>query len=220
MLQNHQTIDTSLALALKLGSGFFWTITYILIIRRGYLDKRYGMPMLALCANISWEFIFSFVLPHNPPQLYIDYVWLFFDLFIAWHYLKFGRKNFDPNIPVWLFWPVFLFSLAASFAAILCITYEFSDWHGVYAAFGQNLLMSALFVQMLWRRNNADGQSVYIALCKLIGTAIPSVYFYLLFPSSPLLIYLFIIIFLLDAVYLVQLYRKLQSAGIKPWRRF
>jgi hypothetical protein len=220
MLQNHQYVDPSLALVLKLGSGLFWTITYLLIIRRGFIDKRYGMPMLALCANISWEFIFSFVLPHNPPQLYIDYVWLFFDVFIAWHYLRYGRRNFDPNISPRLFIPVFVFSLASAFAAVLCITYEFNDTHGVYAAFAQNLLMSALFIQMLWRRNNTDGQSVYIALCKLIGTAIPSVYFYLLFPGSPLLIYLFLLIFVLDVVYLVLLYRKQKEMGIRPWKKW
>ncbi len=48
---------------LMLGSGIFWTITYILIIQRGLRDHTYGMPLVALCANISWEFIFSFILP-------------------------------------------------------------------------------------------------------------------------------------------------------------
>ena len=220
MLQNHHYVDPSLALYLKLGSGLFWTLTYILIIRRGFIDKRYGMPMLALCANISWEFIFSFVLPHNPPQLYIDYVWLFFDMFIAAHYLMYGRRSLDNNISPRLFLPVFIFSLASAFAAILCITYEFSDWHGVYSAFAQNLLMSALFIQMLWRRNSADGQSIYIALFKLTGTAIPSVYFYLLFPGAPLLVYLFICISLLDTIYFILLYQKLKTLGMKPWRRF
>jgi len=33
--------------------GLFWSVTYILIIRRGFKDKTFGMPMAALCANIS-----------------------------------------------------------------------------------------------------------------------------------------------------------------------
>jgi hypothetical protein len=46
--------------ALMLGSGTFWALAYVLIIRRGFLDETYGMPFVALCANVSWEFIFSF----------------------------------------------------------------------------------------------------------------------------------------------------------------
>ncbi len=52
----------------QLGMGLFWIITYILIIKRGFQDKKYGMPMVALCANISWEFIFTFIYPQNDLQ--------------------------------------------------------------------------------------------------------------------------------------------------------
>jgi hypothetical protein len=54
---------------LLVGSGVLWTITYLLIIRRGVLDRTYGMPLVALCANLSWEFIFSFVFPHGPSSV-------------------------------------------------------------------------------------------------------------------------------------------------------
>ncbi len=64
------TISRDLSNAMAIASGVFWTLTYLLIIRRGFQDKTYGMPFFALCANISWEFIFSFVLPHTPPQRY------------------------------------------------------------------------------------------------------------------------------------------------------
>jgi len=33
---------------LMLGSGIFWTTTYMLIIRRSFLDHTYGMPLVAL----------------------------------------------------------------------------------------------------------------------------------------------------------------------------
>lgn len=46
---------------LMLGSGAFWTLTYVLMIRRGFVDRTYGMPLVALGANVSWEFIFSFL---------------------------------------------------------------------------------------------------------------------------------------------------------------
>lgn len=30
------------------GSGVLWTLTYLLIIRQGFLDRTYGMPLAAL----------------------------------------------------------------------------------------------------------------------------------------------------------------------------
>jgi len=53
---------------LLVSSGVLWTVTYLLIIRRGFLDHTYGMPLVALCANLSWEFIFSFVFPTDPSS--------------------------------------------------------------------------------------------------------------------------------------------------------
>jgi hypothetical protein len=63
--------------------GIFWILTYVCIISKGFKDKTYGMPLIALCANISWEFIFSFILPPSLPQLFVNYLWfgLDWDLF-------------------------------------------------------------------------------------------------------------------------------------------
>ena len=66
--------------------GIFWILTYIFIISKGYKDKTYGMPLLALCANIAWEFIFSFLLPHSPLQLYINYLWFALDVVIVFQF--------------------------------------------------------------------------------------------------------------------------------------
>lgn len=46
-------------------SGIFWAITYLLILHRSIQDRVIGMPMVALCLNIAWEFIFSFVYPSH-----------------------------------------------------------------------------------------------------------------------------------------------------------
>ena len=106
------------------------------------------------------------------------------------------------------------------FGAILAITYEFKDWDGKYAAFGQNLLMSVLFISMRLRRKDVSGQSIYIALFKLFGTLLPSVLFFLRFPSSILLNFLYVSIFIFDLIYLVMLYAKHRELGINPWKRF
>jgi hypothetical protein len=48
----------------------------------------------------------------------------------------------------------------------------------IYSAFAQNLMMSTLFITMLVRRNNVQGQAMYIAIFKWLGTLAPTIQFY------------------------------------------
>ncbi len=193
--------------------GLFWSITYILIIRRGFKDRTYGMPLAALCANISWEAIFSFVYPVSPPQLYINYIWFLLDVLIVMQFLYYGKTEF-PALSFRKFYAMFLLSLTTAFGLVLFITRDFKDWQGAYAAFGQNLMMSVLFIVMLYSRNNLRGQSIYIALFKMFGTGIASVAFYLYQPislGSVLLPFLYVSIFIYDIIYIILIYQKCRS---------
>jgi hypothetical protein len=200
--------------------GLFWSITYLLIIRRGLKDKTYGMPLAALCANISWEGIFSFIYPHSPPQLYINYVWFLIDVVILMQFFKYGRSEF-PSLSKNKFIAMLLFALATCFALVFSITREFNDWQGAYAAFGQNLMMSVLFILMLYNRNGFRGQSMFIALFKMMGTAISSLAFYLYQPISQgsfILPFLFISIFIYDLIYVILIYQKTHELNMPVWR--
>ncbi len=201
--------------------GLFWSATYILIIRRGFKDKTFGIPMAALCANISWEAIFAFVSPHDAPQLYVNYIWFSLDVVIVMQFLKYGKKEF-PNIPKWQLYAVFALGVSIAVPMILSINYELEDNVGAYAAFGQNLMMSVLFVTMLINRKGIGGQSFYIALFKMIGTGLSSLAFYLYRPiaqDSFLLHFLFITIFIFDLIYTIGIYRKCKNSE-NPLKRF
>jgi hypothetical protein len=196
--------------------GISWSLTYILIIRQGFKDKTFGMPLAALCANISWEAIFAFMHPHSPPQLYINYAWFGLDAIIVFQILGFGRIEF-PKFSSSQFYLVFSFALVMAFFAVLFITYEFEDWQGAYAAFGQNLMMSILFIGMFLSRNSLRGQSFYIALFKMLGTGVSSLAFYLYQPISQgslLMPYLYISIFVCDLVYLALVYQRYRQEKI------
>jgi hypothetical protein len=64
------------------------------------------MPIAALCANISLEMIFTFVLPHDAPQIYVNYIWFSLDVVIVIQFLKYGKKEF-PSIPKWQIFAIF-----------------------------------------------------------------------------------------------------------------
>jgi len=201
--------------------GLFWSATYILIIRRGFKDKTFGIPMAALCANISWEAIFAFLYPHDAPQLYVNYIWFSLDVVIVMQFLKYGKKEF-PNIPRWQLYAVFALGVSIAVPMILSINYELEDNVGAYAAFGQNLMMSVLFVTMLINRKGITGQSFYIALFKMIGTGLSSLAFYLYRPiaqDSFLLQFLFVAIFVFDLIYTIGIYKKCKNSE-NPLKRF
>ena len=197
-----------------LGSGAFWTLTYVLIIWRGFLDNTYGMPLVALCANVSWEFIFSFLYPHGPIQRPVNIVWFSLDLIIMVQLLRYGPREF-VDLPKRVFYAMFGLALVASFCAVLSVTYEFDDWDGAYSAFGQNLLMSALFLAMLRARRSLRGQSVSIAFSKMVGTGLASVAFYLYSPLSAgsiLLPFLYVATAALDLIYVILVVVGVQRA--------
>jgi hypothetical protein len=212
-------VDPQLSLFLKLGSGLFWTVAYLLILRRGAKDRTYGMPLAALGANISWEFIFSFVLPHKAPQLQVNWVWFAFDAAILWQTIRFGRVEqahpwLRKNFPL-----VLAGTVLTGFLAVYTLTLEFADWNGMYAAFGQNLMMSILFVGLLLRRDDMRGQSLWIALSKWIGTLLPCILFHLKYPDRPLMNFLYAAIFFFDLLYIVLLHAKIRARGENPWKR-
>ncbi len=199
--------------AIMVGSGALWTLAYLLIIRQGFLDRTYGMPLAAICANLSWELIFAFVYPHDLPQRAVNVVWFSFDLVILVQLLLYGPREFS-GLPRRLFYAAFALALATAFGAVLTITLQFGDFDGAYSAFGQNLMMSVLFVTMLHTRGSLRGQSVSIAALKMGGTALASLAFYFFNPDydgSVLLPFLYVAILAFDAVYLV-------ATAVFAWR--
>lgn len=164
--------------------GIFWILTYVIIISKGFKDKTYGMPFMALCANISWEFIFSFILPHSPPQLFVNYLWFGLDSVIVFQFFKYHKNEF-PNMSSLKVYITFGLLIFSAFSIILFGTIMLGDHRGVYAAFGQNLLMSILFVIMFFKRGRGlRGQSIFIAVFKMMGTGLTSLHFYLYEPVS------------------------------------
>lgn len=201
-------------------TGIFWTATYILIIVRGFQDRTYCMPPAAMCANMSWEFIFGFVQPIPAPQVFVNRTWLIFDLIILYQYLRYWRSDYPANLSRRWFLPMLGLMLVTAFGLVLLTSREFNDRYGQYPAFGQNLMMSILFITMLLRRNGMAGQSFPIALFKMLGTIVSSIGFYVFEPQLALMNFLYVAIFVFDLIYAIAVYRKSRELGINPWTDF
>jgi hypothetical protein len=212
-------------------SGLFWTMTYLLIIYRGFKDKSYGIPMIALTLNISWEFIYSFITPAPAPQRYINIIWFLFDVVILYQFFKYWKSDYDMKSK--FFYPFFALILVTNFLLVLFIQFDSLPIVGyprgmgrAYSAFGMNLIMSIVFVFMLYQRKSIKGQSIYIALFKMIGTVFADLPFiiYAGLPGTPKatsfvfpLLYGAILIW--DLIYIGMVYKQCKIEGINPFAR-
>ena len=55
----HLTLPAILALA----GSIFWLIAYVLMIRKGFQDSTYGILLLAIMLNFTWEIIYTTIYP-------------------------------------------------------------------------------------------------------------------------------------------------------------
>jgi hypothetical protein len=184
-----------LKLLLTIVSGICWTIVYLDGIRVGIKDRSYAIPFYALAFNITWELlqtIYGFQTAVSV-QTIINAVWFVFDLGILYTYFKYGRKYFSDNLPARAFVVWSVLGIITAFWVEFAFIREFGVAVGAgYSAFLQNLLMSVLFIDMLVKRGNREGQSLTIAVNKWIGTLAPTILFGVLgaggFPRGSFLI--------------------------------
>jgi hypothetical protein len=218
------------AIIIQSCAGLLWTLAYILIIRQGRRDRVYGMPIVALAANITWEFWYSLVdLPPLPDpskraaQFVVNFVWFAFDLAIVWQTLRYGPRQF-----AWLgrkgFYAMLALTLAVTGPSVVLINNEFHDGYAIRGTFLQTLAMSGLFLGMLNARRSLAGQSLGIALAKMGGTLLASLGVFL-YPPAPvyrhsvLLPFVYVAIFVLDLAYagmVWRLGRKARASETEP----
>ena len=212
-------MSPTLVTALTLISGISWSIVYITIINRGFKDKTYGMPLFALAFNIAWEFMFGFLIGERfSLQKIVNIAWFLLDAIILYTYFKYGRREFPKSVErFFVLWSLAAFAVA--FLTIYFAHFEFEDfWGARYSAFAQNLMMSVLFIGMLVRRNNVDGQSMYVAIFKWLGTLAPTIQMYFQ-TGSRLILILGIGCFLYDVIYMGLLYQKFVELNLNPFTR-
>jgi hypothetical protein len=191
-----------------------WVVAYGFMIRKGFQDRAHGLPLVAICLNFSWELLAAWVFP-NPDVVTrsIYRIWLAVDVLILWQLLRHGRELQDNPLVRKHFHAIVAGTLVLALVGQYCFVTSYQDRLGVVVAFGINLIMSILFIPMLWaRREHLRGISYAGAWLKLFGTLltyIQSVYFVRWLnpelPSLAFFLFLAVSIFLFDCIYVVLL---------------
>jgi hypothetical protein len=159
-----------------------WAFAYIVAIVIGFKRQTFGIPILAVCLNITWEFVYTAIHPPGSAvTLGLHLAWLLIDVVILYQIFRYGRLC-ESTRPLGKYYaPAILAVLALCIAGHL--TWHaaqnamaiFPDTLGVTSAFIINLVMSVLFVSMAMRHPNHPGLSLTVAWAKLVGTALISV---------------------------------------------
>lgn len=200
-----------------------WIATFVLIIRRGFKDNTFGMPVIAAVVNLVWDAIVSVVYPAPVPQVYFEVLFAAFDIVILYQVLKHWRFEF-PNVTPSTFFAFIGLAFITAIALILGVRFEFRDFSSVYSGYAGNLMGSILFVGMAIGRSDLRGQSLYIALTKWLGTgaaSLGSVIFQLPNLQGDVLVPMLCAgMFVFDLSYVVIVYGKSKALGVNPWTRW
>jgi hypothetical protein len=229
--------------------ALFWLPAYILIARRGFIEKTYGMPIVAMLGNWPWEWIYGLNLDSACPLVWdtcpqrwlqlANFASMFLDAFIVYTVFRFGRQKFTNPFIQKYYYPILIFGLIASFG----IQYTFitevgfpnvhslqvdgqvprflaGDEGGSYSAYILTFLMGVLFINMLTQRNSLEGQSFIIALAMMLGNVAAYIFILILNEQTPLLNVLFYLTLFVNVVYVAMTYRKSIELRINPWRRW
>ncbi|MCA0207290.1 MAG: hypothetical protein LCH92_23335 [Proteobacteria bacterium] len=225
---------------------YTWALCYIALIYRGFKDKSYGMPIVALSLNLSWEIVFALfippygsadagLIPHGGLKAQIIFlIWATLDLVILYTYFRYGypyfQKSYGISKATWLAFTaglmVFSFALmltGGDFFRQFALYFNNDQIEGAkLIAFGQNAIMSLSFIAMYYLRGNTDGQSFTIAWTKWIGTSMTGGIIYILDRGSEgaFVITFIACVFVCDVYYMQLIYRALKRQGINPWTRF
>lgn len=174
--------DTMLPAGLTIVGDVLWMVAYIAAIVIGFRRRTYGLPILAVCLNITWEFVYTVI--HTPGSgltLGLHLAWLTIDLVILYQIFRFGRSSVQ-NLDLRRYYVLVLVGTLG-----LCTAFHLT-WHaaqtsmaifpdtlGVTSAFIINLIMSVMFVSLCLRRPDHPGLSLKVAWTKFVGTTLISI---------------------------------------------
>lgn len=204
----------------------FWIAAYGFIIHRCHQDRVHGLPLVAICMNLAWEFLAAWVIPNPVPLwLFFDRVWFFVDLIIVYQLLRYGQAL--QRIPELQrhFHLVVVGTVVLSTLGLYSFYVQYHDLLGLMGAFMVNLVMSVTFVFFYFARRHEGGRglSVPAAWCKLLGTLGTSIEcHYVIGLTQPwlgglnFLTFLSLSILLFDGLYLYLVTQEARARARQP----
>ena len=212
--------SSTIAAILAIAGSIFWLVAYVLMFRKGLQDSTYGIPLLAIMLNFTWEIIYTAIYPPSARwELWLRLLWLAVDAPNVWLLVWFGRASQKiPYIRV-NYYLVLGLTFFLCFVGHLSYHDEMAFMGATQSAYLINYIMSVLFVFLYFNRPDKRGLSYGGAWTKMLGTICISLANIPLWPGDPraprlFLYYLFAACFLFDVFYILLLRQSRHSAVV------
>jgi hypothetical protein len=171
--------NSGVALAVVTLGNLLWVVAYVLIIRKAMRDRTYGIPLVAIALNVTWELYYGLINPIPGAAFRIAaIVWLLLDVLIVYQLIRFGREEAWPPEIQRNFYSVVLGTMVLAFTGHVFF-HQWISHVGVFTDEGSgisgiliNVVMSILFVFMALNRSDGHGLSYGAAWTKFVGTAL------------------------------------------------
>jgi len=197
-------------LLILFGVGCFgWVVAYVAIVRNALRNQFLEIPAGAVVANIAWEFVWGFLYPNELGRFFSwGYrIWFFFDLGIVYMLFRFGARQVElPELKA-VFRPACAFGIAAWAVGIYFFVGEgYDTGYGAISGYILNTMMSALYVVIILRHGQLYDFSLVVAWSKMLGTALLTVFNFIVQPHNPYLLLLCMLTLALDLLYIGLFY--------------
>ena len=156
-----------------------WAIAYILIIRQCFKQLTYGLPLVAIVMNFTWELQYSLVQPPRCDDGTVDVVkaamilaWAALDAVIVWQLFRYGRAQQTID-EIQRYFP---FVVVGSLLLAAAGNFAFAQFHPDEAAplsgLIINFVMSLLFIFLLFARPGLQGVGWGASLFRVAGNSV------------------------------------------------
>ena len=192
------------------GVGCFgWVVAYVAIVKNALKNRFLEIPAGAVVANIAWEFVWGFLYPNELGRFFSwGYrAWFFFDLGIVYMLFRYGERQVGLPELAAIFKPACVFGIAAWAVGIYFFVGEgYDTGYGAISGYILNTMMSALYVVIILRHGELYDFSLVVAWSKMLGTALLTVFNFIVQSGNPYLLLLCLLTLALDLLYVGLFY--------------
>jgi hypothetical protein len=196
------------------GGFVVWAPAYIAIVIIAVRKRRLEIPVIAVTANVTWEFLWGFVFRQNmgPGLQWVYRGACILDLLILFAVFRLGRTQSLAPIYARYFNLVVVALLASWIAFYWSLHSSHYDLPlGSMSAYLDNILMSGLYIWFVMTRADPRDLSFTVAWSKGLGTGMVSVFVFMEYPNNAFIKTLAVMVAILDFVYLGSLAVRLRQ---------